>query len=47
VLGSETDHVLMASPVPVLAVKHFGTRLRLLDALFDRRRRDRGGPKFS
>jgi nucleotide-binding universal stress UspA family protein len=47
VLGSETDHVLMSSPVPVLAVKHFGASLRLLDALFDRRLRARGGPKFS
>jgi nucleotide-binding universal stress UspA family protein len=47
VLGSETDHVLMSSPVPVLAVKHFGSSLRLLDALFDLRRRGRGGPKFS
>jgi nucleotide-binding universal stress UspA family protein len=46
VLGSETDHVLMASPIPVLAVKHFGSRLRLLDALLDRRVR-RGDPKFS
>jgi nucleotide-binding universal stress UspA family protein len=47
VLGSETDHVLMSSPVPVLAVKHFGASLRLLDALFDRRLRSRAGPKFS
>lgn len=47
VLGSETDHVLMSSSVPVLAVKHFGASLRLLDALFDQRVRTRGGPKFS
>ncbi len=46
VLGSETDHVLMHSPVPVLAVKHFGASLRFRDALHDRRRRGRG-PKFS
>ncbi len=33
ILGSQTEHVLSTSPVPVLAVKHFGTQLRLIDAL--------------
>lgn len=47
VLGSETDHVLMTSAVPVLAVKHFGSSLRLRDALLDRRVRRRSDPKFS
>jgi nucleotide-binding universal stress UspA family protein len=47
VLGSETDHVLVASPVPLLAVKRFGASLRLIDALLDPRVRNRGGQKFS
>lgn len=47
ILGSETEHVLTASPIPVLAVKHFGTQLRLLDALSDRPRRGHGDPKFT
>lgn len=34
-LGSETDHVLLESPVPVLVVKHDRARLGLLGALLD------------
>jgi len=41
-LGSETEQALMGSAVPVLAVKHFGARMRLFQALRDQRvqRRD-------
>jgi nucleotide-binding universal stress UspA family protein len=41
-LGSETEHCLMATPVPLLAVKHFGAHLSLLKALRDQRLRKRG-----
>lgn len=34
-LGSETDHVLLESPVPVLVVKHDRARLGLLGALLE------------
>ncbi|MGD9762849.1 MAG: universal stress protein [Candidatus Binatia bacterium] len=47
ILGSETEHVLLTSSVPVLAVKHFGSQMRFLDALLDRRVRTRGTQKFS
>ena len=40
-LGSETEHCLMATPVPLLAVKHFGAHLSLLQALRDQRVRKR------
>jgi len=46
-LGSETEQCLMTSPVPVLAVKHFGTRLSLLQALWDERLRKRGDERFT
>jgi nucleotide-binding universal stress UspA family protein len=46
-LGSETEQCLMTSPVPVLAVKHFGTRLSLLQALRDERLRKRGEERFT
>jgi sulfate permease, SulP family len=36
-LGSETEQVLIGTQVPILAVKHFGARLRLLRALRDER----------
>lgn len=45
-LGSETDHMMMVSPVPMLAVKRHGARLRLLQALLERRIRGREGPRF-
>jgi nucleotide-binding universal stress UspA family protein len=46
-LGSETEQVLMSSPVPVLAVKHFGSRLRLFRALRDERLRARANERFT
>ena len=42
-LGSETEQTIMASRIPVLAVKHYGARLNLLQALFDKKFRHRGG----
>ena len=36
-LGSETEQALMRATVPVLAVKHFGARMRLFQALRDQR----------
>ncbi|MBM3770839.1 MAG: hypothetical protein FJW27_06050 [Acidimicrobiia bacterium] len=41
-LGSETEHVLLSSPISVLAVKHFGAGLRLREALADLRVSQRG-----
>jgi SulP family sulfate permease len=49
-LGSETEQVLMNATVPVLAVKHFGSRMRLLQVLRDKRgpwRREPGLYRFS
>ncbi len=46
-LGSETEHCLMATPVPLLAVKHFGAHLSLLQALRDERLRKRGSERFT
>lgn len=46
-LGSETEHVLLSSTIPVLAVKHFGTGLRLREALADPRVSERATPTFS
>jgi len=40
-LGSETEHTLMSASVPVLAVKHFGARMRLIQALREERVRSR------
>jgi hypothetical protein len=45
-LGSETDHTLMESPIPTLAVKHFGPHLGLIEALLDRRFRKREEAHF-
>lgn len=45
-IGSETEHTLQESGPPVLAVKHFGARLRFVEALLDPRVRDREGPRF-
>jgi nucleotide-binding universal stress UspA family protein len=42
-LGSETEQVLMATPVPLLAVKNFGARRRLLQVLRDERLLGRRG----
>jgi nucleotide-binding universal stress UspA family protein len=46
-LGSETEHCMMNTPVPILAVKHFGARLSLLGALRDDRLRQRGEERYS
>ena len=45
-LGSETEHVMRETTLPVIAVKHFGARLRFLEALLARRLRPRGGARF-
>ena len=42
-LGSETEHTIIESQIPVLAVKHFGARLNLLQTLFDKKFRQKGG----
>jgi nucleotide-binding universal stress UspA family protein len=45
-LGSVTDHVMMESPVPVLALKHFGARLSLLKVLLDKEFQQKESPRF-
>jgi nucleotide-binding universal stress UspA family protein len=42
-LGSVTEQMIIDTSVPLLAVKHFGARLGVLQALLDRRFRQRGG----
>ncbi len=42
-LGSVTEEMIIETGVPLLAVKHFGARLGVLQALLDRRFRQRGG----
>ncbi len=42
-LGSVTEEMIMETRVPLLAVKHFGARLGVLQALLDRRFRHKGG----
>ncbi len=46
-LGSETEDTLQAAVIPVLAVKHFGSQLRFLDALVDPRFRQKEEPRFT
>jgi sulfate permease, SulP family len=46
-LGSETEHCMMTTPVPLLAVKHFGARLSLREAMRDQRVRQRGDDRFT
>jgi nucleotide-binding universal stress UspA family protein len=46
-LGSETEETIVHSRIPVLAVKRFGSRLSFLQALLDKRFREREGPKFT
>ena len=36
-LGSVTEEMILATSVPLLAVKHFGARLSVLQPLLDRR----------
>jgi nucleotide-binding universal stress UspA family protein len=42
-LGSVTEEMILETRVPLLAVKHFGARLGVLQALLDRRFWHRGG----
>ena len=42
-LGSVTEEMILATSVPLLAVKHFGARLSVLQALLDRRFWHKGG----
>lgn len=46
-LGSETEHVMMHTTVPILAVKHFGSQLRLRQILTDQRLRRRNTERFT
>jgi nucleotide-binding universal stress UspA family protein len=46
-LGSETEHVMMETRIPILVVKHFGARLGLLKVLLDKRLRERGDERFT
>ena len=46
-LGSETEQVIIESRRPVLAVKHYGSRMRLLQVLLESRFRRRGDMRFT
>ena len=46
-LGSETEQIIIGSRRPVLAVKHFGARLRFLQALLQERFRRSGDYRFT
>ncbi len=46
-LGSETEQVMMATSVPILAVKNFGARRRLLQVLRDDRLHRRAGTHYN
>lgn len=46
-LGSETEQTIIESRIPVLAVKHFGARLGLLQSLLDKRFLHRSGSGFT
>jgi SulP family sulfate permease len=46
-LGSETEQIIIGSRRPVLAVKHFGARLRLLQVLLQERFRSGGDYRFT
>ncbi|MEW5974282.1 MAG: universal stress protein [Acidobacteriota bacterium] len=45
-LGSETEHTITETSVPILAVKHFGSRMNLLQALLDKKFRARTEDHF-
>lgn len=45
-LGSQTEHVLIETERPLLAVKHFGSHLNVLEALLDARFRNKAGVRF-
>jgi hypothetical protein len=42
-LGSVTEEMIIQARVPLLAVKHFGARMGVVQALLDRRFWQRGG----
>jgi hypothetical protein len=44
-LGSTTSETMADTAVPLLAVKHHGSRMRLLEALLNHRVWERKGPK--
>ena len=46
-LGSETEHCIVTTPVPLLAVKHFGASLSLMKALRDERLQRRADERFT
>lgn len=46
-LGSETEHAIVETRIPLLAVKHFGARLPLVRALLDRRFQRGPGGRFT
>ncbi len=46
-LGSETEHAIRETRIPILAVKHFGSKLRFLQALLDRGLRGARGGRFT
>lgn len=46
-LGSETEQTILESTLPVLAIKHFGARLRLLQVLLEDRFRQQGALRFT
>jgi len=46
-LGSATEQTIIETTIPILAVKHFGARLRLLQALLNPGSRKSGSPRFS
>ncbi|MCW5983467.1 MAG: universal stress protein [Bryobacteraceae bacterium] len=45
-LGSESEHLLMETPIPLLIVKQRGERMSLLEALFDRDLSTPPAPRF-
>jgi nucleotide-binding universal stress UspA family protein len=45
-LGSETEQALMETNIPIIAVKHFGASLNLLQVLFNRKTWSHEEPRF-
>jgi hypothetical protein len=46
-LGSVTSDTLAATPVPLLAVKHFGGRMTVLQTLLNHRMWEERAPKMN
>jgi nucleotide-binding universal stress UspA family protein len=46
-LGSETEQTMIETGIPLLTVKHFGARIRLMQALKDERVRKRTNERFT